>query len=161
VPLGSPSGRSDSTSGGPGSGGGLGKGTGPGVGDGRGPGSGRGSGGGLGNGIDRGEPGGDNSGAGRVNWGQFPTGYVPFRWLFRPTPVTTPEAQLNRVTGDVLLRADFNANGTITNIDVVNPVEYMTESAIESVRRSRFKPATVDGKPISLLRVPIVVKVHY
>jgi len=61
----------------------------------------------------------------------------------------------------VVLRATFNADGTITDIEVAMPVDYMTESAIESLRRSTFRPATVNGIPITVRKVPIKIYVHY
>ena len=92
--------------------------------------------------------------------GQNPEGFMPFRWLYRPVPVTTPEAQENKVSGTVMLRATFNADGTISDVEVISPVDFMTESAIESLKRSKFKPATINGKPVTLRRVPIKVEIH-
>lgn len=90
-----------------------------------------------------------------------PAGYMPFTWTRRATPMITPEAQEHRAAGRVLLRATFNADGTITDIEVVNQVEYMTESAIDSLRRSKFRPATINGVPVTVRRVPVYVDVHY
>lgn len=87
--------------------------------------------------------------------------YTPFSWLRRPTPVVTPEAQENKVIGIVLLRATFHADGTVSDIEVVMPVEFMTESAIDSLMRSKFRPATVNGKPITVRKVPVKIFVHY
>jgi TonB family protein len=155
-------GKGTEPSGGPGSGGGLGPGKGTGTGPGEGPGSGPGKGQGKGYGIDSGDPNGSEGALPPIDFRQpAPRGFVPFRWLYRPTPVTTPEAQKEKVIGDVLLRATFNANGEISDIEVLMPVEYMTESAIESLRRSKFKPATINGKPVTLRNVPIRVSVHY
>jgi hypothetical protein len=65
------------------------------------------------------------------------------------------------VIGIVLLRATFHADGTFSDIEVVMPVEYMTESAIDALRRSKFRPATVNGQPITVRKVPIKIFVHY
>ena len=160
-PVGDPSSKGTENSAGPGTGGGLGDGKGTGVGPGSGPGAGRGSGGGPGNNINEGSPNGDGTPR-EVQWGrQYPTGLVPLRWLFRPTPVTTPDAQAHKVFGTVLLRATFKADGTVSDIEVLNQVEYMTESAIDALKRSKFKPATLNGKPITMVRVPIRIEVHY
>jgi TonB family protein len=160
-PLGSPTGKPDETSAGEGSGGGLGPGTGPGVGSGVGPGKGPGNGGGSGGG-NAGNPAGNGTDLNAFQFGaQKPPGYVPFAWSYRPTPIVTPEAQANKVDGTVLLRANFNADGTITDIEVLNGVDFMTESAIDALKRSRFRPAMVKGKKITLLRVPVRIDVHY
>jgi TonB family protein len=140
---------------------GLGDKDGSGVGSqGKGPGEGPGRRGGRGDG-DLGEP--DGKGSKVVAWNvpKKPAGYVPFSWIYRARAVVTPEAQANKVVGTVLLRATLNADGTITDIEIINPVPYMTESAVESLRRCRFRPASVNGVPITLTRVPIRIDVHY
>jgi TonB family protein len=93
--------------------------------------------------------------------GPKPAGYAPFTWIRRATPIITPEAQEHKAAGRVLLRATFNADGTITDIEVINQVEFMTESAVEALRRSRFRPATVNGLPVTVRRVPVYIDVHY
>lgn len=158
-PIGDPNGKPTDFSGGPGTGGGIGNTKGQGVGDGIGPG---GRGGPGGKGGDK--PGfGDGTGIAEVNYSNLSSypSYRPFSWLRRPTPVVTPEAQENQVIGIVLLKATFHADGTVGDIEVVMPVEYMTESAIESLMRSKFRPATVNGKPITVRRVPVKIFVHY
>ena len=163
--LGVPTGQIDAPpSPGTGTGGGIGNGDGTGVGSGEGPGAGPGKGGGTGGGSrSPGEPNGAGSVPGIIafNDPQKPTGFSPFTWTYRPTPIVTPEAQANKVSGTVLLRATFNSSGVITDIEIVNPVPYMTDSAVEALRRSRFRPATVNGKPVTLVRVPVRINVHY
>ena len=90
-----------------------------------------------------------------------PPGYVPVAWIRRATAITTPEAQEHKVIGRVLLRATFNADATITDIEVINPVDYMTDSAVDALRRSKFRPATINGVPITVRRVPVYIDVHY
>jgi TonB family protein len=81
-------------------------------------------------------------------------------WLRRPTPVTTPEAQANKVKGEVLLRATFQVDGRVTNIEVIRPVPYMTESAIYALEHSTFRPATINGKPITVFNVPVRININ-
>jgi TonB family protein len=165
VALGVPTGQIDAPpSPGSGAGGGLGNGNGTGVGSGGGPGAGAGKDGGTGGGSrSLGEPNGTGSVPGIIafNDPQKPSGFAPFTWTYRPTPIVTPEAQANKVVGTVLLKATFNSSGLITDIEIVNPVPYMTDSAVEALRRSRFRPATVNGKPVTLVRVPVRINVHY
>jgi protein TonB len=160
--LGVPNGPiGDAPSPGMGPGDGIGNKQGSGVGSsGDGPGGGDGRRGGR-DGGEGGEPGGRGASVFPWNFPQKPAGYVPFSWVYRPIPIVTPEAQANKVSGTVLLRATLNANGTITDIEIINPVPFMTESAIESLRRCRFRPATVNGVPITLTKVPIRINVHY
>jgi Gram-negative bacterial TonB protein C-terminal len=157
-PIGDPNGKPAAFSGGRGEGGGIGDARGPGVGNVGGPG---GPGGKAG-----GKPGysdGTGNGIAEVNFSNLSSypSYTPFSWLRRPTPVITPEAQENKVIGIVLLRATFHADGTVGDIEIVMPVDYMTQSAIDSLMRSKFRPATVNGKPITVRKVPIKIFVHY
>ncbi len=148
----------------------------PGPGEGEGLGGRRGSGAGTGSGSSTGsgENGTGPGGRGRIG---LPTGSdaargpipynlitnfpdrTPIVWLHRPTPITTPEAQANKVKGEVWLRATFGEDGRISDIEVIREVPYMTESAIESLRRSTFRPATIKGRPVTLIRVPVRINV--
>ena len=69
--------------------------------------------------------------------------------------------KISLIIGIVFLRATLHADGTVSDIEIVMPVDYMTQSAIDSLMRSRFSPATVNGKPITLRKVPIKITVHY
>jgi len=163
--IGVPTGSMDAPpSPGTGSGGGLGEGRGSGIGPGSGPGSGPGTGGNKG-GDQYGSPNG-TGGPGTVPYSRISQisnqpGYSPFRWIYRPTPVVTAEAQERKIAGTVLLRATFHADGRITDIEIVSPVEFMTESAIAALMKSKYKPASVNGQPITLTRVPVRIEVHY
>jgi hypothetical protein len=160
--IGDPNSKASEPSGGPGAGDGIGNNRGSGVGIGDGSGAGPGGKGGKGVGQS-GFPDGKGSRIAEVNFTNLASypGYTPFSWVRRPTPVITPEAQENKVIGIVLLRATFHADGTFGDIEVVMPVEYMTESAIDALRRSKFRPATVNGQPITVRKVPIKIFVHY
>ena len=158
--IGDPKGKASDFSGGPGEGGGIGTSKGAGVGPGGGSGAGPGGPGGRG-GSKPGSP--DGSSIMEVNFSNLASypDYTPFKWLRRPNPVVTPDAQENKVIGIVLLRATFHADGTIDDIEVVMPVEYMTESAVDSLMRSKFRPATVNGKPVTVRKVLVRITVHY
>lgn len=158
--LGDPNSKGASPSGGPGDGGGAGRGSGPGVGPGTGPGEGPGRDGNRG-GRSAGSPDGITGGVGPIDWSDAARrrGFSNFRWVYRARPIITPEAQANKSTGMVLLKATFGADGIVTDIQVVQPVDYMTEAAIESLRRCRFTPATLDGVPITLRNVPVKIPV--
>ncbi|HXG65394.1 MAG TPA: TonB family protein [Blastocatellia bacterium] len=148
---------------GQGTGGGLGTGSGPGIGSGDGRGVGTDKGGPGSGGY---EPSGNGSGDPALLESAYNTairlpGFSRFEWTYRARPIVTPEAQANKVSGVVILRATFRADGRITDIEIVQRVDYMTDSAIEALKRSRFRPATVNGKPITLTKVPVQIKVHY
>jgi|HubBroStandDraft_6_1064221.scaffolds.fasta_scaffold329068_2 protein TonB len=161
APLGVPKGG-ETPSAGPGTGGGLGTGTGTGIGSGNGPGAGPGSGGGQGGGKAGvpNAPRGDNT-SGPLDWRQVNNkpGFRKFEWTYRQHAVITPEAAAEQADGEVLLRATFNADGTITDIEVVNPVAHMTQSAIEALQHCRFRPATFNGEPRTLTHVLVMINV--
>ncbi len=159
---GDPNGKSGSPSSGSGAGGGMGSGDGTGIGGGGGPGAGRGKGGNQGGG-DAGPLDGKGIGIREIDWPQHDkiAGFSRITWIYRPRPIVTPQAQADKVVGTVVLRATFHADGTISDIEVVNPVNFMTEAAIESLRRSKFHPASLYGVPITLKRAPVTVEVHY
>ena len=157
VTLGDPKGKPGDFSAGPGTGGGLGSGKGTGDGPGNGGGLGKGGGGNAGSGPTGNGP----NGGGTYDFRLVPknSGYRPFTWIYRPHPVITPEAIENKVEGKVWLRATFRADGTITDVSVIQPVDYMTESAIDALKHSRFRPAMINGIAITLTNVAVQVEI--
>ena len=146
----------------------AGRGQGDGVGNSKGSGQGPGTGSGGGPGNRAGTKGGDAGtleGKGTAISSLYynvpkPAGYVPFSWIYRPTPVVTPEAQANKSSGTVVVMATFRADGTITDIEIKNQVDYMTESAIDALKRAKFRPASINGVPITLFRVPVRIDIE-
>ncbi|HJU92684.1 MAG TPA: TonB family protein [Pyrinomonadaceae bacterium] len=69
----------------------------------------------------------------------------------KPDPAYTAEAEMDRITGTVILRCVFTAQGTVTNIRVIKGLPGgLTEKAMEAARQIKFIPATKDGKPVSM-----------
>lgn len=57
---------------------------------------------------------------------------------------------LRKVRGLVQIRAVFCLTGKVTNIEVIRGLPYgVTESVIEAVLKTKFKPAEKDGQPVS------------
>jgi protein TonB len=134
-----------SNSSGPGSGGGIGTGRGSGVGSGTGPGVGPGSGGGMGGG----RGGGIGSGVGPYVVGN---GVKPPQILIKTTPLYTEEGRKARAEGIVLLKAVITKEGTVDQIRVIRGLGYgLDESAIHTIATKwRFKPGTLNGKPVDV-----------
>jgi TonB family protein len=58
------------------------------------------------------------------------------------------------LSGDVVLRAVVETNGSIGRIDVVTPAPFgMTEAAVDAVRKWTYRPARVDGQPVAVWKV--------
>ena len=72
------------------------------------------------------------------------------RVLTKPEPSYTDAARNSGVTGTVVLRAVFAANGTVQHILVLSGLpEGLTERAVKAARLIKFEPATVNGTPVS------------
>lgn len=73
------------------------------------------------------------------------------RLLKKPEPTYTEWAKSEQSEGTVILKCVFAADGTVTNIRVVQGLPYgLTERAIDVARKIKFVPAMKDGKPVSM-----------
>ena len=65
----------------------------------------------------------------------------------KPEPRYTEPARMNLVTGTVVLKCIFSANGMVENIRTISGLPYgLTEQAIQAARKIKFIPAMKDGK---------------
>lgn len=72
------------------------------------------------------------------------------RILARANPTYTEEARAALVSGTVILRAVFAADGIVKNILVVQSLSNgLTERAVEAARQIKFIPAVKNGRPVS------------
>jgi len=72
------------------------------------------------------------------------------RVLSKPEPAYTNEARAAGVTGTVVLRCIFTADGAVSHFLIVRGLPAgLTEQAINAARRIKFLPATKDGRPVS------------
>jgi TonB family protein len=73
------------------------------------------------------------------------------RLIKKPEPSYSDRAKAEQVTGTVVLKCIFAADGTVTNIRVVSGLPFgLTEKSIEAARKIKFVPATKDGKNVSM-----------
>lgn len=73
------------------------------------------------------------------------------RVLSKPEPQYTADALANQVTGTVILRGIFAADGTVTHFLIVRGLPFgLTEQSVRAARRIKFVPATKDGRPVSI-----------
>lgn len=76
---------------------------------------------------------------------------VRARVLSKPEPQYTEEARQKQITGTVILRGIFAANGTVIGIRAVSGLPAgLTERAIHAARQIKFTPAIKDGRPVSM-----------
>jgi periplasmic protein TonB len=135
--YGDPNGVVGKPSGGPGDGGGIGKGHGTGVGPGNGPGKGPGEGGG--------------EGGGAVEFRGYGSGVTPPSLITKTEPEYSEEARRARLQGTVRLRIVVDSHGEAQDIRVNQSLGLgLDDRAIDAVKKWKFKPGTVNGKPAAV-----------
>ena len=73
------------------------------------------------------------------------------RLLSKPEPAYTTKAKQELITGTVILRCVFTADGAVKHFLVVQSLpDGLTEAAIDAAKQIKFVPATLDGKPVSM-----------
>ncbi|HSE15810.1 MAG TPA: TonB family protein [Pyrinomonadaceae bacterium] len=71
--------------------------------------------------------------------------------LQKPEPRYTETARQHQITGTVVLKAVFSANGSVLNIIVMSGLpDGLTEQSIAAVKKIKFIPAAKDGKFVSV-----------
>jgi TonB family protein len=82
-----------------------------------------------------------------------------------PVPLNNVEAELSddarhaHYSGQCLISVIVDANGMPQNVRIVRPLDHgLSERALESVKKYRFKPAMKDGEPVPFV---IVVEVNF
>jgi protein TonB len=146
LPIGDPNGVPAPPSSGPGTGGGIGnEGDGRGVGPGKGPGTGKGEGGGYGDGVYT------------VGGGVTPPVVV-----FRIDPEYSEEARKARYQGTVVLEAIIRKDGKVDILQFVRKLGFgLDQNAIEALKKWRFRPGTMNGKPVDVsLNIEVRFTIH-
>jgi TonB family C-terminal domain len=76
------------------------------------------------------------------------------RIISKPSAEYTDLARQNNTQGVVRLRVNFQANGEIGDVTVLNGLpDGLTESAVEAVKRMEFKPAEKNGEPVTVTKI--------
>lgn len=73
------------------------------------------------------------------------------RVLEMPQPGLTEVSSNAQIKGNVVLRCVFAADGTVKHLLVIKGLPYgLTEQAVKSAQRIKFRPATMNGRPVSM-----------
>jgi TonB family protein len=68
-----------------------------------------------------------------------------------PPPVYTETARKARIQGVVIVQAIIDKSGNVTNVKVLKGLPMgLEQSAVDAVKRWRFRPATLNGKPVAV-----------
>ncbi len=81
------------------------------------------------------------------------------RALGKPDPVYPADADRERVSGKVLLQLKLQADGRVSDIEVLSatPPGVFDESALQAFRKARFSPAQKNGRPVrALVQIEVV-----
>ncbi len=71
--------------------------------------------------------------------------------IHSPDPHYPEEARHARIQGVVILQTVIDTLGNVTNVKVLKGLPSgLTEAAVEAVSSWRFKPATLEGKPVAV-----------
>jgi protein TonB len=100
-------------------------------------------------------------------------GVVAPKPIFLPDPQFSEEARRKKVSGRCTVGLIVNVDGTVRNVHVVRSIAEeqterlqkaalsLDEKAVEAVRGYRFRPATLDSKPVPVeLRVQVSFDIH-
>ncbi|HXH32613.1 MAG TPA: TonB family protein [Bacteriovoracaceae bacterium] len=65
-------------------------------------------------------------------------------------PVYPKEARAQELAGPVVMNILIDATGEVRQVEVVEGLEIFKQGAVEAMKKFRFKPAQVDGKPVAV-----------
>ncbi len=77
--------------------------------------------------------------------------------IYQVQPKYPKEAKKRRISGTVVLRAVIAKNGTIQELQFVSGPPELMRSAMDAVRKWRYEPTTLEGRPVEVVTTVSVV----
>jgi TonB family protein len=65
-------------------------------------------------------------------------------------PVYSSLARTQHVSGDVKIDALIDVNGRVTAMKVISGPTLLHQAAMDALHQWKYKPATLDGKPVPM-----------
>ena len=73
--------------------------------------------------------------------------------ISQTVPAYPAEAKANAIEGTVVVKYVVTETGAVTNIEIVRGPAELRDAVLAAIRSWRFKPAMLDGHPVSVSRV--------
>jgi len=74
----------------------------------------------------------------------------PVQLISSVPPIYPQLARSQRVSGDVKIDASIDENGRVTSMKVVGGPVLLHQAAMDSLRQWKYRPATLNGKAVSM-----------
>jgi periplasmic protein TonB len=66
-------------------------------------------------------------------------------------PEYPPHARAARIQGIVIIQATIDVDGRVVATEVLRPVPFLDQAALDAVRQWRFTPTRLNGEPVAVL----------
>jgi TonB family protein len=74
----------------------------------------------------------------------------PVQILSRVPPVYPPLARKESISGDVVIRVQVEADGSVSSMKVLSGHALLRQAAMDALRNWKYQPAMLDGKPVAM-----------
>jgi TonB family protein len=74
----------------------------------------------------------------------------PAKMISSVPPVYSSLARTQHVSGDVKIDALIDVNGRVTAMKVISGPTLLHQAAMDALHQWKYKPATLDGKPVPM-----------
>jgi len=82
--------------------------------------------------------------------GSNPDQSRPMRIVDRVQPNYPDEARRQHIEGQIVLHALIGIDGAVKELTVISGPQELTQSALEAVKRWRYRPSLLNGNPLEV-----------